>query len=74
MHTATVIDFPGKRKHRRSRSRSDALAELALDKCEETFRQRDWERFAHWHAVYLRERKWLGDAAGLSNAEVTSLV
>jgi len=38
---------------------ASTLAELALDKCEETLMWGDWDRFRYWHAVYIRERNRL---------------
>jgi hypothetical protein len=32
------------------------VANLALAKCEEALVKRDWETFAHWHAIFVRER------------------
>ena len=43
--------------HRRQQERAHGpIARLALDKCEETFRCSDWDRFGFWFAVYRRER------------------
>jgi len=33
-----------------------ALADYALDKCEETFGRCDWDNFAYWYGIYRRER------------------
>jgi hypothetical protein len=32
------------------------VANLALDKCEDALVRRDWETFAYWHAIFVRER------------------
>jgi hypothetical protein len=32
------------------------LARHALDQCEETFQRCEWDKFAYWYAIYLRER------------------
>lgn len=42
--------------NRRAQRRNIGVAELALDKCEETFERRDWEGFGYWYEVYCRER------------------
>jgi hypothetical protein len=42
--------------NRRSRQRESGVRELALDKCEEAFRYRDWRQFARWYEIYRRER------------------
>jgi hypothetical protein len=39
---------------------TSALAEMALDKCQQTLLWGDWDRFRYWHEVYLRERNRLG--------------
>jgi len=52
---ADVVDFFWERERQRKKQQN-ALAELALDECEEMFRQRDWNRFGYWHAIYRRER------------------
>jgi hypothetical protein len=41
---------------RREARRHNPLANYALDKCEETFRKCEWNRFGYWHSIYLRER------------------
>jgi hypothetical protein len=41
---------------RRHARQHELVAEIALDKCEETFRQSDWDNFGYWYAIYLRER------------------
>jgi hypothetical protein len=60
MPAADVIDFfwEWHRRHTLSKA-SSALAELALDKCEEGLIRRDWKGFGYWHIVYLRERRRL---------------
>lgn len=50
---ADVIDFFWEWQKRRSRN---GLAELALDKCAETYKRRDWDGFAYWHRIYCRQR------------------
>ena len=43
--------------HRRHQDRAHApIARLALDKCEETFKCSNWDRFGYWFAIYRRER------------------
>ena len=32
------------------------IARLALDKCEESYRCSDWDRFDYWFSIYRRER------------------
>jgi hypothetical protein len=59
MPAADVIDFFWEWYHRHTPSKTSALAELALDKCEEKLIWRDWEGFQYWHVVYLRERRRL---------------
>jgi len=54
-----VIDFFRKSRQRSPRRMASTLAELALDKCEETLMWGDWDRFRYWHAVYIRERNRL---------------
>jgi hypothetical protein len=49
-----VIDFFWEWRRRRDGGR--AVAEFALDKCEEMFRHCDWQGFGYWLAVYRRER------------------
>jgi hypothetical protein len=41
---------------RRHAHEHGALADFALDKCEETFGRCDWDSFAYWCEIYLRER------------------
>lgn len=41
---------------RRQALRDSPLADHALDKCEETFRKSEWDRFEYWHRIYLIER------------------
>jgi hypothetical protein len=41
---------------RRHAQEHDPIANLALDKCEETFGRGDWDSFGYWYAIYLRER------------------
>jgi hypothetical protein len=52
---ADVVDFFWECERRRKKQQN-ALAEFALDECEEMFRQRDWSRFGYWHVIYRRER------------------
>jgi hypothetical protein len=42
--------------NRRAQRQDNGVADLALDKCEETFRRCDWHRFGYWYEVYCRER------------------
>jgi hypothetical protein len=60
MHEATrradIIDFFWERRRRERNRDSDSIAELALDKCEAMFQQRNWREFAHWHAIYCLAR------------------
>ena len=53
---ADVIDFFWERQRRYKEPRSNAIAELALDKCEEMFARRDWKGFGYWHSIYYRAR------------------
>jgi hypothetical protein len=32
------------------------IADLALEKCEETFKRRAWDDFGYWYKIYRRER------------------
>jgi len=41
---------------RRQRQEQSPLARYALDRCDETFRRCEWERFGYWFAVYRNER------------------
>ena len=41
---------------RRSQRQNNGVADLALDKCEETFQRCDWHGFGYWYEVYCRER------------------
>jgi hypothetical protein len=50
-----IIDFWEWYRRRQARGH-DAVADFALDKCEETFRQCEWDRFGYWYAIYRRER------------------
>jgi tungstate transport system substrate-binding protein len=50
--------------HRRRQGLGDSLlADHALDKCEETFRKSEWDRFRYWHRIYLIERRQHGAAS-----------
>ena len=53
---ADVIDFFWEWQRRQKRHRSDSIRELALDGCEEAFRQGNWREFAYWHAIYCSAR------------------
>lgn len=61
-----AIDFLRHYREQCRSARTSPLDERALDKCEETFAQRDWSGFAYWHTVFLRERNRLNRAARLS--------
>jgi hypothetical protein len=50
-----IVDFWEWYRRREAR-RQNPLASYALDKCEDAFLWRDWNSFAYWHAIYLRER------------------
>jgi hypothetical protein len=52
----TVIDFFWEWYRRHDQAGRKPMAELALDKCEETLQQREWESFGRWFAIYRRER------------------
>jgi hypothetical protein len=41
---------------RRHAGAHSPVANLALDKCDEALVRRDWDRFAYWHAIFVRER------------------
>ena len=52
-----VIDFFWEWQKRQAALRHNTtVAELALNKCEETFLCCDWDGFGYWHNVYCRER------------------
>jgi hypothetical protein len=53
-----IVDFWEWYQHRQQQ-RNDCAANYALDKCEETFARREWEKFGYWHKIYLRERRML---------------
>ena len=57
-----VIDFVAVRRRRRRRMPGGWLRDHALEKCVEMYDRSDWQGFAYWHAVYLRERRRLGGA------------
>ena len=42
--------------NRRAQRQNNGVADLALDKCEETFQRCDWHGFGYWYGVYCRER------------------
>jgi hypothetical protein len=50
-----VADFWAwyQRRHERQHR---VLVDLALDKCEEAMEFCDWDGFAYWHRIYMRER------------------
>jgi hypothetical protein len=50
-----ITDF-WKWYERRRAPEHGVIADLALDKCEETFRKCEWESFGYWNAIYRRER------------------
>jgi hypothetical protein len=59
MAAGDVVDFFWEWQRSHMQSKTSALAQLALDRCEETLLCRDWERFGYWHAVYMCERRRL---------------
>jgi hypothetical protein len=50
-----IVQFWEWYEHHHPRIRNP-IASLALDKCEKALLDRDWHKFAYWHAIYLRER------------------
>jgi hypothetical protein len=50
-----ITDFWEWYRRRQAREHG-VIADLALDKCEETFRRSDWDKFGYWYGIYLRER------------------
>ena len=56
MAAADVIDLLSESQRRTIPSSTSALAELALEKCEEMLMRGNWDRFGYWHAVYMSER------------------
>jgi hypothetical protein len=50
-----ITDFREWYERRHAREHG-ALADFALDKCEETFGRCDSDNFAYWCEIYLRER------------------
>jgi len=60
MTRADFTDLFAASRRGEPRPKSSALAEMALDKCAETYQRRDWARFGYWHAVFVRERNRLG--------------
>jgi hypothetical protein len=61
MPSADVISLFWEWHRRHTGPKTSALAELALDKCEERLIKRDWDGFQYWHVVYVRERRRLGN-------------
>lgn len=55
----SVVDFAAYRQSQglKQRPGDETLGEFALTMCEETFLDRDWERFGYWHRTYLRVRR-----------------
>ena len=51
-----VIDFLRERERQRPMAHHRQIAELALRRCEQTFRQSDWKGFRYWVTIYWRER------------------
>ena len=41
---------------RRQQREKGPLAKYALDRCDETFRRCEWERFGYWFAIYRNNR------------------
>jgi hypothetical protein len=56
VRSSDVIDFYWEWQKRQANRQSSAMADFALDNCEETIRRRDWDGFAYWHRIYCRER------------------
>ena len=54
--THDVIDFFWEWQKRRAVRGRNTIAELALDRCEETLQRGDWGGFGYWHGIYCRER------------------
>jgi hypothetical protein len=50
-----IVDFWEWYERRLGREQN-SVASLALDKCEESLRRRQWDRFSYWYAIYRRER------------------
>jgi hypothetical protein len=65
-----VIDFSRERERRRLMAHHPQIAELALRRCEQTFRQSDWKGFGYWLTIYWRERPTARTTA--SNADTES--
>jgi hypothetical protein len=55
--TYDVIEDFWKWYDRGARRHDNGVADLALEKCEETFQRCDWKGFGYWHRVYCRERR-----------------
>ncbi len=53
--TDTIVHFWEWYNRRQARGGA-ALTYLALNNCEEAFHARDWDQFAYWHSVFVRER------------------
>jgi hypothetical protein len=78
--TGPVPGIPGDRKmpgydviadfwewyQRRQAREHDPIARLALDKCEESFRESQWDSFGYWYAIYLRERPKTPNSTAMS--------
>ena len=62
-----IVDFWEWYERQLGRERNP-VASLALDKCEETFRRCEWDRFGYWYAIYRRERPKVprGNLTGVS--------
>lgn len=50
-----IVDFWEWHERRQQREKSP-LANYALDRCDETFRHGDWDRFGYWFSIYRKER------------------
>ena len=50
-----VIDIADRATQKHAQNVS-ALADLALDRCEEAFERAEWSRFGYWFDVFVRER------------------
>lgn len=56
VHTYDVVVDFWQWFQRRHAPQCNPVASLALDKCEDALAKCDWDAFAFWHRIYLRER------------------
>lgn len=63
MGTSNVINLAAARRRQLRRLRESCLREYALDKCVQMYQGGNWEGFAYWHAIYLRERRRLASTS-----------